>query len=109
MFAVLLLITLLAAVPADAACSCQCLDGAPKTLCTSVEEAAENPDLCTADPPLCPAVGTPITPQRFVAPDGAQNCRAAELWDPSEGEDASIAKVCDPARAREVDPAASLM
>jgi len=99
-----LALSLLVATPPPTDCRCQCLDGAPRTLCATVESAAANPDLCTSDAPLCPTVGAVRELRQFTPLSGTQNCREAVLWDPRDGAQASIVNVCDPERPKEVDP-----
>jgi hypothetical protein len=82
---------------ADAACSCQCIDGVARTLCSSVDEARDNPAACrTAAGPIdCPPPDQlEPAPALYEGPAGAAHCRAARLWDPDSGGYAVSAKVC---------------
>jgi len=80
----------------QALCSCECVDGAPRTICTKLDEAAGDPSLCGLDPPLCPPVSTPATRARFDPPPGARDCREAALADTTPDAKSEIVKVCDP-------------
>lgn len=78
-------------------CGCLCVEGVPKTLCTTVEEAQEEPGLCGLH--HCPDyVATEAgsgAGQRYVSPHAfADNCRDVRVWDPGIGRYAGI-KVCD--------------
>ncbi len=86
------------AVPASATCSCQCVEGVPRTACTSVEEAQANPTACGSGPQkvACDVAPTPAeAPLRYEAPAGATDCRSARLWDPRTQGYSVVAKVCD--------------
>jgi len=78
-----------------ALCSCECVDGAPRTICTKLDEAAADPSLCGLDPPLCSPVSVPVSRARFEPPPGAQDCREAALADASRPADPAVVKVCD--------------
>jgi hypothetical protein len=79
----------------QAICSCECVDGVPRTICTQLEEAAADPSLCGLEPPLCDPVGEPLSAKRFDPPPGARDCREAALADASAKGDPTIVKVCD--------------
>jgi len=86
------------AAPAFATCSCQCVEGVARTACTSVDEARGNPQACGGNGQaiacaMPPALEQP--PERYVAPDGAVDCRARRLWDPHANAYSVVAKVCD--------------
>src|SRR5262245_10560917 len=79
---------LLSAPSASAACTCRCVEGVARTICTTLEEAAANPQLCTSMTPHaeCPPAPAGFEPQQFAPPvPGAQDCREARLWDPETG------------------------
>ena len=84
---------------AHALCSCECVDGAPRTICTKVEEAAARPSLCGLDPPLCAPVGTPAPRVRYDPPPGARDCREAALAGAANESDPTLVKVCDTVEA----------
>lgn len=79
-----------------AGCECLCLDGAPKTVCSSAEELMSTSDLCYLRPQMqCAEVAAPDDVQRYAAPvEGAGNCRDALVSDPASG-DQITARVCD--------------
>ena len=79
----------------QAICSCECVDGAPRTICTKLDEAAADPSLCGLDPPLCSPVGTPASRVRFDPPPGARDCREAALADADGKSDPTTVKVCE--------------
>jgi len=85
---------------ASADCSCLCVDGAPKTVCTSSEEAAASPNACLlqASNRICPEAPALAEPQSYDAPvEGVVNCRKAQIYDAaSDGHLA--ARVCDVAQ-----------
>lgn len=91
---------------AHATCACQCIEGAPRTLCTTVEEAARNPALCGRNPPVCEGVAPPEHIERFEPPPGAIDCRAARLWDPGSDAYAIAARVCRPDETASAQPPA---
>lgn len=89
------------ASPAVAQCGCVCVEGAPVTLCATLDEARLNVDACGARAPeSCPvSLDAPVR-QVYPSPvDGAINCREVRVHDDA-GAQASR-KVCD------VEPAAS--
>jgi hypothetical protein len=98
-FAGILFVVLTAlATPAAAICSCQCIEGVARTLCSRQEEARENPSACGtgAQKVACVAAPPPPNlPERFAPPDGASDCRAQRLWDPHTDRYSVVAKVCD--------------
>jgi hypothetical protein len=83
-------------IGSHASCSCQCVDGAPRTICTELDEAATNPSLCGLEPPLCSPVGEPTSRARFDPPPGARDCREAALADTARDGGSVIVKVCEP-------------
>ena len=86
------------ATPAAANCSCQCIEGVARTLCSRVEEARDNPTACGtgAQRVVCAAIPPSATvPERFTPPKGASDCRAQRLWDPHSDRYTVVAKVCD--------------
>jgi len=86
------------AAPASANCSCQCIDGVARTVCSRVDEAQANPNACGtgARKTVCAAAPAPAeTPQRYTPPAGGADCRGRRLWDPRSGSYSVIAKVCD--------------
>ena len=97
MVGMLLLGAVAASAGAEAACSCQCIDGVARTLCSTIDEARENPALCRDAAGLiaCPAPRTPnAAPTLYDGPDGTAGCHGAWLWDPDSGEYVVEAKVC---------------
>jgi len=96
--AMLVLGGLAASGGAAATCSCQCIDGVARTLCSTLDEARGNPTLCrdAAGPIACPAPGTPnAAPALYDGPEGTALCHGARLWDPNSREYAVEAKVCE--------------
>jgi hypothetical protein len=84
--------------PAYATCACQCVEGVPRTACTSVDEARANPHACGANGRTIACATPPAReqpPERYAAPDGAVDCRAGRLWDPHTNAYSVVAKVCD--------------
>jgi hypothetical protein len=75
-------------------CGCLCVEGVPRTLCSSVEEAQAKPGLCGRT--QCPDyVATENGGQRYVSPHAfADNCREVRVWD-AETRRYSGIKVCD--------------
>ena len=95
---ILLLVGATAAMPAAATCSCQCIEGVARTLCSRQEEARENPSACGtgAQRVVCAAAPPPPSlPERYAPPDGATDCRSQRLWDPHSDRYSVVAKVCD--------------
>jgi len=86
----------LAASAGWAGCECLCLDGAPKTVCSSAEEMSGTGDLCYLRPQLqCPEVAAPAAGRSYPAPfDGVGNCRDAVVGHPASGDEIT-ARVCD--------------
>ena len=87
-----------AAAPAAAICSCQCIEGVARTLCSRPEEARENPSACGigAQKIACVAAPPPADPpERYAPPDGGRDCRSQRLWDPHTDRYSVVAKVCD--------------
>lgn len=83
-------------------CGCMCVEGAHRTLCTSVLEAQAEPDacglqlsrsLCPVDVPVDAEGATPLT--RYPPPvENAVNCREVRIWDDAQNGYTSV-KVCD--------------
>ena len=84
-----------------AACGCLCVDGVPKTMCQSVEEAREQANLCPAlkrCPPLDPLDENEAI-QTFDAPhEQAHSCREVRIWDDQANAYTTV-KVCDVAHS----------
>jgi hypothetical protein len=88
----------LASSGAAASCTCQCVEGAARTVCTSIEEAQANPSRCDEAGRTIACTAPPTAtdaPQRYAAPSGASDCRERRLWDPKTNTYDVIAKVCD--------------
>ena len=86
------------AAPASANCSCQCIEGVARTLCTRLEEAQAKPSECGVGRQKIVCAAAPAsaeTPQRYPPPAGGADCRGQRLWDPRSGSYSVIAKVCD--------------
>jgi|GEM_PF-3402360 len=86
------------AAPASANCSCQCIEGVARTLCTRVDEAQAKPSECGAGVHKIVCAAAPAsaeTPQHYTPPAGGADCRGQRLWDPRTGSYSAIAKVCD--------------
>lgn len=92
----LLLMFALFSHPQFAACGCHCVDGVPRTLCQSIEEARVQPRLCPAQM-RCPVDEHhgEQDPLYFDAPDEqAHSCREVRIWNPEQGAYAGV-KICD--------------
>jgi len=92
----------LMSIEASAICACQCIEGVPRTLCTTIEEAADNPDRCGARSHRgeCPPAPPGFEPGLFEPPaPGARDCREARLLDPATGSYSTTARVCDTVHA----------
>jgi hypothetical protein len=92
------LIVLFVAQPLLADCGCMCVDGVAKTLCQTVSEARQNPNMC---PPAhrCPVdphgAIPPAKQQYFDAPaEHAHHCREVRVWDKSADAYTGV-KICD--------------
>lgn len=89
------LIAVLVAQPYLVDCGCFCMDGVPKTLCLSVDEAMAKPYVC---PPQmsCPLPQPEsVGPRYYDAPaDNAVNCREVRVWDAALAAYRSV-RVCD--------------
>jgi hypothetical protein len=85
----------LAPMQAAADCSCLCVDGTFRPICTSADEVVPNRGLCLArTTQACPRAPQ-AEPESFAPPvDGAENCRQAQVYDAAEGEYLP-ARVCD--------------
>jgi hypothetical protein len=97
---VLLANLMLDAAAVSPACECFCIDGSLKTLCTSLEAAAERVDRCAGRiPARCPIRLEVDAVGQYAAPvAGAENCRDAHVYDPGAGQHRAI-RVCDVAPA----------
>ena len=85
---------------ASADCSCLCVDGAPKTVCTSSEEVAANSGMCRvqASHRACPEAPALTEPESYDAPmEGVANCRKAQIYDAAT-DGHLTARVCDVAQ-----------
>ncbi len=94
----MLLASMAAHEPAAANCSCQCVEGVARTVCTSIDEARANPTQCRvgAAAIACSAAPTAVEPpQRYAAPSGASDCRERRVWDPATNAYTLLAKICD--------------
>jgi hypothetical protein len=93
---------LLAAPNAGSVCACRCVEGTARTVCTTLDEAAANPQLCASTTPHaeCPIAPAGFEPQQFPPPvPGALDCREARLWEPATGGYTTTTRVCDTVRA----------
>ncbi|MFU8815755.1 MAG: hypothetical protein ACNA7W_10445 [Pseudomonadales bacterium] len=79
-----------------AQCGCFCVDGAPVTLCASVDAAQANVDACGARASeRCPVSFDVPARQVYPSPvEGATNCRDVYVHDAEAGAHAAR-KVCD--------------
>ncbi|MCZ6658109.1 MAG: hypothetical protein O7C67_12495 [Gammaproteobacteria bacterium] len=78
-------------------CGCLCIDGTPRTLCTSVTEAQAEPNACgLRSAVLCPVDAEDDAPTiRYASPvEGALNCREVRIWDDAQNGYTAV-KVCD--------------
>jgi hypothetical protein len=77
-------------------CACFCVAGELKTMCTSVDEAQDNPTLCPpADSASCPQDDGAPSAASYDSPDGnAINCRDVRVFDAILGEYVTT-KACD--------------
>ena len=82
-------------------CGCMCVEGMPRTLCQSVAEARQQPNMC-GEQVSCPApfmsdekAPAAEAPIYYDAPaEHAQNCREVRVWDAAADAYAGV-KVCD--------------
>lgn len=103
------LLSLVTVAPAaNAICSCQCMNGEPRTLCSDFAEAQSQRDLCGRPPlRLACAPATDTTETRLDSPiEGAHGCRTTTLWDAKAGAYSTPIKVCEtsPSASRGTDP-----
>jgi hypothetical protein len=72
-------VALLISAPAEAACTCECVDGEMQPLCSS---PLDIPPICP--PRICPIVGPSIAPINppTLPPVGTWSCRQARICDP---------------------------
>ena len=77
-------------------CACFCVDGNLKTLCSTVEEAQENPAVCPlAESSVCPTSSDAASGWTYESEDeGAVNCRDVRVWDADDGVFHDV-KACD--------------
>jgi hypothetical protein len=70
---------LLGGVTANAACTCQCVDGQLQPLCQS---AIDQPPVCA--PTICPIAAPSLPPLTapILPPLGTSQCRQAQICDP---------------------------
>jgi len=98
---------LLAVPTAFGTCACRCVEGLARTVCTTLDEAAQNPTMCAPATHRgdCPAPPEGFEPQQFTPPlPGARDCREARLWDPDTGAYTTTTRVCDTVRATDAQP-----
>lgn len=81
---------------AAADCSCLCLDGAYRPVCTSADEVGQNRDLCLSlASQSCPEAPEGAALSSHPAPvEGVENCRQTQVFDGRAG-DFVTARVCD--------------
>jgi len=72
-------IALLMGAPAEASCTCQCVDGGMQPLCSS---SLDIPPICP--PRICPIAAPAIAPINppIIPPIGTSSCRQARICDP---------------------------
>jgi hypothetical protein len=72
-------LALLLSAPAEASCTCQCVDGEMQPLCSS---SIDIPPICP--PRICPIAGPSIAPINppTIPPLGTSSCRQARICDP---------------------------
>jgi hypothetical protein len=104
LIATLLALSLAPAGHAD--CSCQCVEGVARTLCTHIDEAARRPATCGDTAPVCPPPATPADVERYDPPPGASHCRSARILDRETGAYSLTARLCDVADADASQPPA---
>ena len=77
-------------------CACFCVEGKLATMCTEVDEAQAQPNLCPASSSAsCPQNFSTEAKGSYDAPnESAQNCRDVMVYDAIEGEYVN-AKACD--------------
>lgn len=97
--ALLLMVWLLAPGAVRAECACLCLDGTYQTVCSTLEEVRAAQSDCQALAGQgCPIPAEAPAGRRYQAPqEGADNCRDATIYDPSEDRHRTV-KVCDAGR-----------
>lgn len=100
------LLALSLAPVSHADCSCQCVEGVARTLCTRIDEAARNPIACGDTARMCPAPAGASDVERYDPPPGAVDCRSARILDPETGAYSLAARVCDVADADTSQPPA---
>jgi len=81
---------------AAADCACFCVNGELRTMCTTVEEAQNDPVLCPVYAAAsCPLESVSTSGEAYEAPvDGATNCRDVRVWDSVSGAYIDV-KACD--------------
>lgn len=101
-----LIITLALAVDAQALCSCQCLEGRARTVCTTLDEAVAGGDACRhgLQRVTCPDAAPPAPAQPLESPAaGAYECRTTHLLDPAANTYSIPARVCETTPAVQTD------
>ncbi len=98
MFLWIVLLVVAVVPPAFGRCSCLCVEGTPRTLCTEILEAQLNPTMCSSAAfDLCPTQNAEDVGDRatYVSPfaEGV-NCREVRVWDPIDAGYVAV-KVCD--------------
>lgn len=81
---------------ASAECACFCVNGNLKTMCTTIDEAQQEPTLCGVfDYEACPSESGERPSASYDAPEeGATNCRDIRVYDALRGVFQDV-KACD--------------
>ena len=93
------LLWLFVAQPQFVDCGCLCVDGVGKTLCQSVAEAQQQPNMCPQDL-VCPVPTEELrkesgSPLYYDSPaEHAHSCREVRIWDDKAAAYTGV-KVCD--------------
>lgn len=94
----IVLLLLSVAPPAFGRCSCLCVEGSLRTLCTNIVEAQLNPALCGPTASIyCPALSADEVGEREIYDSPfaeGVGCREVRVWDPAS-EGYTAVKVCD--------------
>ena len=93
-----LIIALALSIDAQALCSCQCLEGRARTVCTTLDEAVAGSDPCRhgLQRVVCPDAAPPAPSQLLESPAaGAYECRTTHLLDPAANTYSIPARVCE--------------
>ena len=82
--------------PASAECACFCVNGDLQTMCTTVDEAQDEPAMCSAySQQQCPSESGDRAGANYDAPEeGATNCRDIRVFDAPRGIFNTV-KACD--------------